>query len=288
MKLSLKMIAERLEHQVRILKFKDIYSTIRLDKPVFLTDETQLKANTLYISTAERLPDNLTYQDGCALIVPGDIFTDLRSCPALILINDKEDIFRVHNLVCQIFDLFQNWERSLKYTYVHYSRMKALETLLNASVEIFENPLVLSDISFEILASAFPGGSAKASADRQRRSSAAKAAADRQSNPSAVRRKDASVNEPVNAAEGKRDDISVIGLFEASANRQDKALADHPAFRSHRKSHEVYVAVDGSLPCRLMTRNIFSGQTLFYHLIIAEICRPFRETDYLLLEFLAG
>lgn len=151
MKLSLKIISERLEKDVHVIRFKDIYSTLRLNRPVFLTDETELLADTLYITSADRLPSNLTYQNGCALILTGNINTDVLNCPAVILVSETADIFKVHNYVNGIFDFFDDWQHKLEYISTHYGRMSSFKKCLEASLKVFENPVSISDPSYNYL-----------------------------------------------------------------------------------------------------------------------------------------
>jgi hypothetical protein len=151
MKLSLKIISERLEKDVHVIRFKDIYSTLRLSHPVFLTDETELLADTLYITSADRLPSNLTYQNGCALILTGNINTDVLNCPAVILISETADVFKVHNYVNGIFDFFDDWQHKLEYISTHYGRMSSFKKCLEASLKVFENPVSISDPSYNYL-----------------------------------------------------------------------------------------------------------------------------------------
>ena len=151
MKLSLKIISERLEKDVHVIRFKDIYSTLRLNRPVFLTDETELLADTLYITSADRLPSNLTYQNGCALILTGNINTDVLNCPAVILISETADVFKVHNYVNGIFDFFDDWQHKLEYISTHYGRMSSFKKCLEASLKVFENPVSISDPSYNYL-----------------------------------------------------------------------------------------------------------------------------------------
>ena len=153
MKLSLKMISERLEQQVRILKFKDIFGTIRLSRPIFLTDETTLLANTLYISSADQLPENLTYEEGSALILSGSSDMNIISSPAVILTDPEIDIFRIHNYVNQIFDFFDNWQSQMDQAAFNCGRLSAFEKFMNCSSALFENTLILADPSFNYMIS---------------------------------------------------------------------------------------------------------------------------------------
>ncbi len=151
MKLSLKIISEHLEEHVHILRFKDIYSTLRLSRPVFLTDEAELAADTLYITSADRMPADLTYQNGCALILIGNVNTDVLNCPAVILISEATDILKVHNYVNSIFDFFDDWQHKLEYISTHYGRMSSFKKCLEASLAVFENPVSISDPSYNYL-----------------------------------------------------------------------------------------------------------------------------------------
>lgn len=243
MKLSLKMLAEKLEKHVTILKFKDIYSTLRLSRPIFLTNETELLKNTLYITSADRLPENLTFQEGCGLIISGTEKVDTLSIPAVILTDNKIDIFSLYNYISGIFDFFNSWHNQLEHISTHYGRFMAFEKFLSVSSKLFENMLAISDSSYHYITTTNP---------------------------------EISETSPASSYSFDKLSTEVIAL-----------LKQNPVYRMLDREKEIFVASDPQYPHRVMIRNIFDGSTVMYRITVSETCRPFRETDYLFLEFLA-
>ncbi|MBQ9030600.1 MAG: helix-turn-helix domain-containing protein [Parasporobacterium sp.] len=151
MKLSLKMIAERLEKKAGILRFKDIYSTIRLERPVFLNDAAQLLADTLYIASIEEISRITEYHNGCALIVsgvqrsePADAYdAALKSCPAVILLEGTLNALQIYELVNEIFDYYDAWEEQLNRIQQSGDGDAALFRIIDVSQDVFENQIRL-------------------------------------------------------------------------------------------------------------------------------------------------
>ena len=238
MKLSLKIISEHLEKYVHVLRFKDIYSTLRLSRPIFLTDETELAANKLYITSVDRMPSDLTYQNGCALILIGSVNTDVLNCPAVILIPESADILKVHNYVNGIFDFFDDWQHKLEYISTHYGRMSSFKKCLEASLEVFENPVSISDPSYNYL---------------------------------------------IASLESSQATFNVKKL----SDKMKDYINNSPFGRMLISEKDVFTISDPHLQHRMIVRNVFYGRDIIYRLSVHESARPFRETDYILLDLLA-
>ena len=151
MKLSLKMIAERLEHKSAVLKFKDIYSTLRLERPLFLNDETVLAADTLYIASPDDLDRITQFHNGCALVVPGSEETDIRNCPAVIVTDGTLDTLQLYDEIGEIFQTFLDWEEALKNASAPDHPGNALSELLRSSEDLFQNPVLLCNSESPLL-----------------------------------------------------------------------------------------------------------------------------------------
>ena len=143
MKLSLKMIAEKLEERTAVLKFKDIYSTIRLERPLFLNEETELAPDTLYVASADAIPKITQYHNGCALLIPGGPDTLIRNCPAVILTDPSCDVLDLYNEVNEIFDRFEQWEQRLKEALQESSCEASLEKIVLSPEGILDSPVLL-------------------------------------------------------------------------------------------------------------------------------------------------
>ncbi len=238
MKLSLKIISEHLEKYVHIIRFKDIYSTLRLSRPVFLTDETELLADTLYITSADKMPANLIYQNGCGLILIGSVNTDVLNCPAVILVPETSDILKVHNYINSIFDFFDAWQHKLEYISTHYGRMASFKKCLEASLEVFENPVSISDPSYNYL---------------------------------------------IASLESSQATFNVKKM----SDKMKDYINNSPFGRMLISEKDVFTISDPHLQHRMIVRNVFYGRDIIYRLSVHESARPFRETDYILLDLLA-
>ena len=257
MKLSLKMIAERLEDPIQVLKFKDMYSKVRLGRPVFLTHEQTLKKDTLYLALAEQLPEDLTFEEGCGLLLIGNRETDIRNIPSVILLGESTDLPTLHNAVHSICNLFDDWEQDLTFVSLHFSRFTAMEHFLASSAVIFENPLLLSDTSFHVLST--------------------------------------EIGEDL----FQRSEVSSMTRIFTAPNQQSvyysqipetllKELRTKPFFRLLQTETSIFPVSEDVPAHRLLIQNLIYRNKISYHLAVLESQRPFRETDYVLLEFLAS
>ncbi|MCF0228883.1 MAG: helix-turn-helix domain-containing protein [Parasporobacterium sp.] len=249
MKLSLKMIAERIESRAVILGFKDIYSTLRLSRPIFLTSETELLSDTLYITSADRIPAGLEYQDGCAIIISGDKSSDILNIPAAILADSSIDIFELFNIVNGVFDFFEAWEAELERAADRFGRLSGFERFIDASAELFTNRLAVSDPSFNYITSA-------------------------QSSELS------DLPDNLFTSEG-------FAINHLQCDIQD-IMRTSPAGRKLNSEKEIFIISDPRLHMRIMIRNIFREDTVIYRISLTENVRAFRDTDYLFLEYLAS
>ncbi len=116
MKLSLPVIAEKLDFAVLSRLPEGASKELRLSRPVFYTDEKVLKADTLYLCKGLSLPAKISAEDGCALICIG--FPEKTASDKAIddiLILDKDvDILKLGNAVNKIFDFYENLEEEQK------------------------------------------------------------------------------------------------------------------------------------------------------------------------------
>ncbi len=137
MKLSLPIIAEKLNFAVLSELPKGASNELRLSRPVFYTDEKVLKADTLYICKGLSLPAKISTEDGCALICIG--FPEKTASDKAIddiLILDKDvDIFKLGNAVNKIFDFYDNLEEEQKLLSEELNPTAALARLLKETLE---------------------------------------------------------------------------------------------------------------------------------------------------------
>lgn len=116
MKLSLPIIVENCNFRALSALPENASKEMRLGRPVLLTDETVLKADTLYIAYGSALPGYIDFEEGCALICLGspDKTVSKRPLDELWILDKNEDIDRVYKAVNRLFDLCDTWEEALK------------------------------------------------------------------------------------------------------------------------------------------------------------------------------
>ncbi|MCQ2512216.1 MAG: helix-turn-helix domain-containing protein [Lachnospiraceae bacterium] len=137
MKLSLPMIAEKLNFAVLSELPKGASKELRLNRPVFYTDEKVLKADTLYICKGLSLPAKISAEDGCALICIGfpEKTASNRAINDILILDKDVDIFKLGNAVNKIFDFYDNLEEEQKLLSGELNPTAVLAGLLKKSIE---------------------------------------------------------------------------------------------------------------------------------------------------------
>ena len=145
MKLSLPVIAESLNYKFLAPLSKEASLKMRFGRPVFHTNETTLKADTLYIAYGNRLPEHLALEGGCGLICIGapDRTASKQRLKDLLILSKYEDIFDVYNSVNQIFEFYEEWEGKLLNLFSVNSFMAGLTSAADISQEFFSHKLAI-------------------------------------------------------------------------------------------------------------------------------------------------
>lgn len=124
---------------------------LALNRPEFYLDRTQsFEKNRVYVCSADHLPQTPKLGDNVCLVCLGhhwNLNAYYDRC-SVILVEGDWDIFRVFNLVQDIFNRYDNWEEQL-WTILRHGA--SLPQMLNASRNIFENPLLLIGSDFRYL-----------------------------------------------------------------------------------------------------------------------------------------
>ena len=123
-----------------------------LYRPEFYLDGTPcFLKNHVYVCSADHLPDDPVIEDNVLLICLGEApqrETFETQCGILSL-SGQEDIFRVFNVVQDIFNKYEAWEAEISRILRHSASPQAL---LDASKEILDNPMLLIGADFSYLA----------------------------------------------------------------------------------------------------------------------------------------
>lgn len=150
MKLSLSIIKERLGLVVKDFNIGKSGFLLNLPRPVFYSGEELLNSDTLYISTAERLPSDVRFMENSALICisdpPKNYFNDHLN---LLVIAGSEDIFNLSNTIHNIYDFFESWDLNLRKS---ISENKSLQHILDITEPVFGNGLSVMNSDFCIIA----------------------------------------------------------------------------------------------------------------------------------------
>ena len=118
----------------------------------YMEDSEDFLSGHLYLATAEHLPRRPRIEKNCALICIGENmnrkYYQERLC--LITIRSRTDFFRVFQAVQNIFDIYDQWERTLLQDLADEAE---IQKLLTDSYDIFERPLMVLDKRFRLIAS---------------------------------------------------------------------------------------------------------------------------------------
>ena len=115
MKLSLQIISEKLNMNTVIPLPEDADRHLRLSRPVFYTNESLLKSDTLYLAKGSDLAETLEFEPGCGLICIGypEKTTSSRRLADIIILDEKINILKLANAVNAIYDYYDSWETRL-------------------------------------------------------------------------------------------------------------------------------------------------------------------------------
>lgn len=118
---------------------------MRFGRPVFHTNETTLKADTLYIAYGNALPGHLELESGCGLICIGapDKTASKQRLKDLLILSKYEDIFSVYNSINEIFEFYESWEEKLSNLFSVNSFLSGLTSAADISSELFSHKLVI-------------------------------------------------------------------------------------------------------------------------------------------------
>ncbi len=126
-------------------------AALLLERPVFYLERTQTFANNhVYVCSADHLPTQPVIEENVCLVCMGGhwILSAFYARCCVIQIDADTDIFRVFNLVQHIFDRYAAWSEQLQGI---VRRSASLPALLEASREVFENPMLLNGADLRYL-----------------------------------------------------------------------------------------------------------------------------------------
>lgn len=152
MRLNADLIYHNLKKQMPVSIFGICENDLALFRPEFYLDRTsRFLKNHVYVCSADHLPAEPEIEDNVLLICLGEApqrkYFEER-CGILSVPGD-EDIFRVFNIIQDIFNKYEAWDAGLNGI---LRRGASLQELLDASRDVFENPMLLIGADFKHLA----------------------------------------------------------------------------------------------------------------------------------------
>lgn len=153
MKLCADILYWRLKEALGQVEYHGMNSTeLVLNRPEFYLDRTQtFEKNRVYVCSADHLPARPSLGENVCLVSLGrhwNLTAAYGRCSVIVIETDT-DIFRVFNLVQHIFDRYDAWEERLWSILRHGA---SLQQMLDASRDIFSNPMLLIGADFRYLA----------------------------------------------------------------------------------------------------------------------------------------
>ena len=153
MKLCADILYWKLKEELKAVELHGAGSLeLALCRPKFYLDRTQtFEKNHVYVCSADHLPARPSLSENVCLVCLGQHWnlTAFYGRCSVITIGADTDIFRVFNLVQQIFDRYEAWEERLWHILRHGA---SLPRMLEASRDIFSNPMLLIGSDFRYLA----------------------------------------------------------------------------------------------------------------------------------------
>ena len=152
MKLSADILYWQLKEQLTTVTLQgQCGSALTLTRPEFYLDRSQsFEKDRVYVCSADHLPQRPSLGENVCLVCLGqhwNLTAYYHRC-SVILVEGDWDIFRTFNLVQHIFDQYDSWEERL-WTILRHGAV--LQQMLDASRDIFENPLLLTGSDFRYL-----------------------------------------------------------------------------------------------------------------------------------------
>lgn len=152
MKLNADIIYKHLAQKYNVLSGGPGTSTLSLNRPeFFMGDSPVFRSDHLYLATVEHLPRRPVIEKNAVLVCIGENVSlkYYREHLRLITIRNKADFFRVYHDIQDIFEKYDEWERSM---YIDLTEDADMQKIIQDSSDIFGKPIVVLDHSFRIAA----------------------------------------------------------------------------------------------------------------------------------------
>ena len=152
MKLNVDIIFQNLKKKLPVTLWGKGSDDLSLIRPEFYLDDTDsFCSDHVYVCSADHLPRTFTMEKNVLLICLGDApqLASYKKACCVISMPEDLNIFEVFNTVQEVFNRYAGWEEKIS----AIARQSAsLQDLLDASRDIFENPMLLNGADFNYLA----------------------------------------------------------------------------------------------------------------------------------------
>ena len=153
MKLCASIIFEELKRLHTVEMSGPASIELCLGRPEFYMDEeTSFLPNHLYIASVEHLPQRPIIGKGAVLVCIGSspVLGNYKGKICLITIKQRLDFFRVFQEVQDIYNRYEEWERTL---YLNLFDGAGIKTLVEDAGSLFKHVVFVLDRSFKLVAS---------------------------------------------------------------------------------------------------------------------------------------
>ena len=152
MRLNADIIYQNLKNYIEVSFNGDSVRELVLLRPEFYLDgQKEFLSGHVYVCSADHLPEEPAIEENVLLICLGSRTPTAffyRGC-SILSVPEDENIFRVFNLVQDVFNRYEAWEGRLNEV---LRGSASLQEMLDLSKDIFNNPLLLIGSDFNYLA----------------------------------------------------------------------------------------------------------------------------------------
>lgn len=155
MKLNVEIIKDHLTEDFLVTQHGQDANQLRLTRPLLVDDSATFLADHVYVTSCDLLSEQPQLQDGTVIICTGSDIPKayFSSAIVLLVLNTSKDLHTVFNVIQQIFNRYDAWDRTLQKIIM---KKGSLHELLEASQHIFRNPLFVLDKNLDITAHSLP------------------------------------------------------------------------------------------------------------------------------------
>lgn len=142
MKLNVDILIENLSDITSFKQYGQGKKQLHLLRPLLYDGKSDFKADHIYVTSVEYLPENPVFEKGSVVICKGEELEEsyyFKNC-VFIIVKTTKNIFGLFNSIQKIFDKYDEWNNSMQEIVMQRGEFGAL---LDVSKDIFQNPLFI-------------------------------------------------------------------------------------------------------------------------------------------------